>query len=248
MEYAADAAAAASPHAAAAAGAHARSAVRPTEDTVFADAMAASTHDSEAVSERVRASVGASITEEELRPQLGLCFSSMDDADAFVRVAGARTSPYRLKTGAKKTCRQFICRSVTRPLDGAKQPRQQEAETKQPQPKHEERSKGGLAAAVGGDEGDESEEDDEYDEDEEGEHREEGEEGAKSFNGCPCRAIVVVQQVTVKQLINGSHRRYAPTHMLPPAPAHPPTHTRVIHAHIHVASSHTHSSSHTTDC
>lgn len=88
------------------------------DPSAVADAVAMCTDQSDAVSEKIRSSVAPSVKDEDLRPRVGLSFLSMQEADAFVRVAGARTAPYRLLCGATKSRRHYACRSRSR--DGAR--------------------------------------------------------------------------------------------------------------------------------
>ena len=85
----------------------------------FAEAMSPTGARSDAVSDIIHRSVSASVNDEDLRPRLGLCYLSMQEADASIRVAGSRTAPYRIQTGAKRTNRKYICRSIPRETNTA---------------------------------------------------------------------------------------------------------------------------------
>ena len=73
--------------------------------SVFAEALAESTCSTDTVSEQLR-SYGAQ-ADEELRPRVGLSWLSMEEADAFIRLSGAKTAPYRLRLGGKQTSRSY---------------------------------------------------------------------------------------------------------------------------------------------
>lgn len=125
----------------------------------------------DAASDLVRGSVAASVKDEDLVPRYGLAFLSMKEADAFVRIAGARTAPYRVATGGKSTSRTYVCRSHKRP-----------------------RFKKNVATGEAEEEGseDDGDEDSVQDDDD---------------AACHCNACVVIQQCTVRSLMQGSFRK-----------------------------------------
>ena len=95
----------------------------------------------------------------------------MKEADAFVRIAGARTAPYRVATGGKSTSRTYVCRS-------------------------HKRSRFKKNVATG--EAEENGAEDDGDED-----------GVQEDDdaGCPCNAMVVIQECTVRSLMQGTFRK-----------------------------------------
>jgi len=78
----------------------------------YADTMSlADDSVADSVSEQIRSTMGSSVNDEDLRPKVGLSWLSWKEADAFVRLAGARTAPYRMMPGGQVTSRRYCCRS-----------------------------------------------------------------------------------------------------------------------------------------
>ena len=141
--------------------------VEPAISRSYAEAVSVADESStvDSVSEQIRSTVGSSVKDEDLRPRIGLSWWSWKEADAFVRLAGARTAPYRMMPGGKVTSRRYCCRTTAR-------------SGKQEQ-KHEAGSDG----------------------------KQDGCDAEQAKEGCGCAGQVVIQQCTVKALINGTVRR-----------------------------------------
>lgn len=75
------------------------------------ESLGVDTAEGDAVLRMLKANVGLHV-----EPKFGMCFQSWAEADAFVRMFGARTVPFRLHNGGGKRSRVYVCKHPSRSI------------------------------------------------------------------------------------------------------------------------------------